>query len=99
VHRRGIAVRLGCDEACTATVRVTLRVRMASAAIRFATVRRRVAAGRSVTVRVRPTRRSRRALARALRRGARPVARVRITTRDLAGNQAPARTHRVRLTR
>lgn len=89
-----VTVRVRAREALTARVRGTVRV---NPTYRLKQVRRGVAAGKSRKLRLKPLRtRDARGIARALRQGKRPLAKLTVRLKDEAGNEAD-RKLRVRL--
>ena len=96
--RLGGAVAYGrCSEACTLAAGGILRVRKRS--YRLRSLRRPVAAGKRMRLKVKLTRRSRVALRRVLRRGGHPYVRVGLRARDRAGNRSKLVRRRVALRR
>jgi glucose/arabinose dehydrogenase len=80
----GVVAYARCGERCRLSVGAVLRTRGRSYRLRQAS--RTVGRGRLARVKVRLTRRSRRALRTALRRGRRPAVRIGLRARDPAGN-------------
>ena len=79
--RRGLRVRVACAEACRLAVAAKI-----SGVARFRGVTRSLAAGQTVQVRLKLSRRGSVRVRRALRRHRRLTARVALTARDQAGN-------------
>jgi hypothetical protein len=94
VDRLAVAVRL--NEAATIVVKATVHVPGAARIVRFKTVRRRVAAGVRVSVRLRLPTLALRSVKGALGRRARLTARIAVTARDSGGFSRKVRL--VRLT-
>ncbi|MBN1530297.1 MAG: PQQ-dependent sugar dehydrogenase [Thermoleophilaceae bacterium] len=104
VKRRQRVLRLGgavayarCSEACALSTGALLRI--GKRTYRLKPGRRRAAAHRRVRVRVKLTRRARRALRRSLRNGRRPVVRVGLRARDTGGNRSKLVRRGVRVRR
>jgi hypothetical protein len=96
---RSIVVRGSCDEACTltATGRVSARIGRRAVTAALAPARATVTEGRVATLTLRVPRRAR-ALARAAIAARRaPIATLRLSARDLAGNAAPTRVLTLRI--
>jgi hypothetical protein len=93
-----LAVAVALREAATITVSGRVAMRGAAQAVRFKTVRRRVAPTRRTSVRLRLFRRGRAAIKAALRSGNVVRATVTVIARDSAGNSSTARK-RIRLIR
>jgi hypothetical protein len=82
---RGVVAYVRCSERCRVAAGGKLRIGKRRFALRKARTRS-IAAGRLVRVKPRLTRRSKRALRRALRDGRRPKVRIGLRARDTAGN-------------
>jgi peptidoglycan/xylan/chitin deacetylase (PgdA/CDA1 family) len=95
---RHLQATASMPEPGTLSANGTVNVRSAAKVYRFKTVRKAAVAGVMVKLPLRLTKKGRRAVARALRRHRRLVARLTITARDAAGNLA-AQHRSVRLTR
>jgi glucose/arabinose dehydrogenase len=94
VLRLGGAVAYGrCSEDCALAAGGTLRIRNRS--YRLRSVRHPGGAGKRVRVKALLTKRARRALRRALRRGRHPAVRVGLRARDAAGNRSQLVRRRV----
>ena len=98
VLRLGGAVAYGrCSEACALAAGGTLRVGKRS--YRLRSLRRPAAAGQRVRLKVKLTRRSRRAARRALKRGRHPTVLVGLRARDAGGNRSKLIRRRVAVRR
>ena len=95
---RRVAVRVACDEACTAVGRGRLRIARSGKKRRLKRTTTSIAAGESAKLRLAVPRKTRRAARRALRRGKRVRAKLTVVTSDAAGNRSKTR-RTVRLTR
>lgn len=94
--RRGLLVRARCSEPCRLRALGRLGLSRRGKRLRLREVRRRLAAGRTASLRMKASRSTRAAVRRALRRGRRVSALVTVRVRDGAGNLRVAR-RRVRL--
>jgi glucose/arabinose dehydrogenase len=86
-----------CSEACT--VAFSARVRIGRRSYKLKKVSKRARAQRRLKLRVRLTRRSSRAIRRALRARRRPTVRVALRARDHAGNRSALKRARLRVVR
>lgn len=86
VRQRGVIFRFRSNEGGRLSASASVSVPGAARVVRFRGTRRRVAAGKRYRVKLVLTRRARRAVARALRRGRHPRVRLLIRGTDLAGN-------------
>jgi hypothetical protein len=88
VRQRGARITLSCDETCGVTVRGKARIGRSRTRYVLRGVARRVTANKRVTVKLRMSKRARRAIARALRRHRRVKVSVSVSARDAAGNES-----------
>jgi hypothetical protein len=86
-----IHVGVRCDEPCTVTGGAQVSIGRASSGLRSKKARRSLAAGTSVRLELRFSRKAMHSLARALALGKRVAAKVRVVEIDHAGNATPAR--------
>jgi plastocyanin len=91
LRRRGLVVTVRVDEKATITASGSVTVPRASRVLKLRTVKRQVDATGPATFKLRPSRKVRKALARALARRSRLKARVSIVARDVAGNSRTSR--------
>jgi glucose/arabinose dehydrogenase len=94
-HRPGAVAYARCNEACTVSMSGRLAVGLRGYGLRRITAAAK--ANRRVTLRLRLSPRTRRALRRALRRHWRPRVRVTLRARDLAGNRSRLVRIRIRV--
>jgi glucose/arabinose dehydrogenase len=94
---RGVVAYVRCSEACSIAAGGRLRIRGRRYRLRPAAAAAQVGQRRRIKVLL--TRRGRRALRRAVRRGRRPIVRVNLRARDATGNASPLLTRRVRVRR
>ncbi len=97
LRRRGAVAYARCNEACSVAARGRLRIGRRS--LRMLGASRPAQARRRARLKVALTRRGRRLLRRALRRGRKPSVRLVLRATDSAGNRSTAERRRVRVRR
>jgi glucose/arabinose dehydrogenase len=95
---RGAVAYARCSEQCAVAAGGTLRIRKRRYAMRRAVVHS-TQSGRRRRIEVRLTKRGRRALRRALKRGRKPSVQLNLRARDAAGNRSPLARRGVRVRR
>ena len=96
---RGLTVKVTCNEPCVATAELLLdrrtakRLRLAAAPVRIGRATKRLTKAGTASLRLRPTAKARKRLA----RGRVKVVSVRVRARDGAGNRSKSVTKRVRI--
>jgi hypothetical protein len=89
LRRRAVNVAARCSEACTLTIESNVRLRVRGKTKRwgFRPASLAVAAASRELLKLRLTKKMRKALARRVARGARPLVKVLVVARDAAGNE------------
>jgi hypothetical protein len=89
--RGGVLVTVRCDERCTLRAVANVKIGRASGLFKSSSARKVLAAGAKMKLRLKFSKRSRRAIRRALARGRRALAKVTVGAHDRAGNAGSAR--------